>query len=582
MAKAYSYIRFSSAIQQKGDSLKRQTNLREEYLNEHPDLELDTTLNMTDLGISAYDKSNITKGALGHFLDLVKNGKIDRGSYLLVESLDRLSRAQVMDALEVFMGILNAGITIVSLADGIEYSRNDVDNNFTNLMMSIVVMSRATEESATKSRRIRRNWDNKRENISTKRLTLRCPYWMRPTNDKTGFELINENAEIVKTIFKMSKDGIGNSSIAKRLNEECVKHFSKKSNGWHESYIHKILNSKSVYGEFQMHTQRDGVIKSVDEPIENYYPAIMSKEEWHLCKSIRVERRTRGGVSKGKHLSNLFSGLLLCGYCHGSMVMGGTVKKMADGSQRTSRYVACHNARRGLGCKFTQWNYTDLEKQVIEFCRSVDFLSVIKKNNVGVENLENAEKKIIGLDIEIDNQKSKLKNLFSIIEGGSDQIPKSIIERIYEIESEIEKLNNEKKAAELKVSKLKSDAATNSFQQDAINELSEQLSTFSGNELHDLRIRLSQRIKRSIKNIYLHPLGSWISDDKRKVKEAELMEFGFSDIEISRYFNELELSVSKVNRYMMVIFENGDTLRVSSNNVMRNFKTMTIDEYFKK
>ena len=95
MPKAYSYIRFSSAIQLKGDSLKRQTSLREEYLAKHPELELDTTLNLSDLGVSAYDRSNITKGALGRFLQAVKDGKIARGSYLLVESLDRLSRAQV-------------------------------------------------------------------------------------------------------------------------------------------------------------------------------------------------------------------------------------------------------------------------------------------------------------------------------------------------------------------------------------------------------------------------------------------------------------------------------------------------------
>ena len=106
MPKAYSYIRFSTPEQLKGSSLPRQIELSERYIQTHQ-LELDTTLNLRDLGVSAFDRSNVTKGSLGIFLKLVQQGKIEPGSYLLVESLDRLSRAQVMDALQIFLEILN-------------------------------------------------------------------------------------------------------------------------------------------------------------------------------------------------------------------------------------------------------------------------------------------------------------------------------------------------------------------------------------------------------------------------------------------------------------------------------------------
>ena len=88
MPKAYSYIRFSTPEQIKGDSLRRQTMLSEKYALEH-NLDLDITLNLKDLGVSAYDRSNITKGALGVFLKLIQDGKIAPGSFLLIESLDR-------------------------------------------------------------------------------------------------------------------------------------------------------------------------------------------------------------------------------------------------------------------------------------------------------------------------------------------------------------------------------------------------------------------------------------------------------------------------------------------------------------
>ncbi len=183
MATAYSYIRFSTTEQLKGDSLRRQTELSENYASKHG-LTLDTTLNLRDLGISAYDKSNITKGALGIFLRAVEDGHVPSGSYLLVESLDRLSRAQIMDALQVFLGILNAGITIVTLADEVVYSRETANDNWANLIMSIVIMSRATEESATKSKRIRASWDNKRSKLGTEILTARCPAWLKVKADR--------------------------------------------------------------------------------------------------------------------------------------------------------------------------------------------------------------------------------------------------------------------------------------------------------------------------------------------------------------------------------------------------------------
>jgi DNA invertase Pin-like site-specific DNA recombinase len=40
-----------------------------------------------------------SKGALGQFLKLVEQGCIAKGSTLLVENMDRLSREQVLDAL---------------------------------------------------------------------------------------------------------------------------------------------------------------------------------------------------------------------------------------------------------------------------------------------------------------------------------------------------------------------------------------------------------------------------------------------------------------------------------------------------
>lgn len=112
MPTAYSYIRFSSPEQAKGDSLRRQIERSAEYARAHG-LELDHSLR--DLGVSGFKGANRHFGALARFLTLVEAAKIERGSYLLVESLDRLSREEVLKALQLFLAIIHGGITVVTL-----------------------------------------------------------------------------------------------------------------------------------------------------------------------------------------------------------------------------------------------------------------------------------------------------------------------------------------------------------------------------------------------------------------------------------------------------------------------------------
>jgi DNA invertase Pin-like site-specific DNA recombinase len=108
---AYSYIRFSSEKQQLGDSLRRQITMAEDYAARH-DMVLDTH-SYRDMGMSAYKGRNAVEGKLSAFLRAVDGGFVLVQSYLLVESLDRLSRHEVDEALELFLSIIRRGITIV-------------------------------------------------------------------------------------------------------------------------------------------------------------------------------------------------------------------------------------------------------------------------------------------------------------------------------------------------------------------------------------------------------------------------------------------------------------------------------------
>ena len=106
---AYSYIRMSTDLQLKGDSLRRQLEASTRYAAEN-DLDLVEDIRLEDIGVSAFKGANVSGGALGRFFEAVQTGKITRGSYLLVESLDRISRQELRKSLQIFLSIIDAGI----------------------------------------------------------------------------------------------------------------------------------------------------------------------------------------------------------------------------------------------------------------------------------------------------------------------------------------------------------------------------------------------------------------------------------------------------------------------------------------
>ncbi|WP_322789356.1 recombinase family protein [Paraburkholderia hospita] len=119
-------------------------------------LTLDTSLSLRDEGLSAYHQKHVKTGALGLFLRAVEDGKVPPGSVLIVEGLDRLSRAEPILAQGQLSAIIGAGIRVVTAADDRQYSREILKKDPVGLVYSLLTMIRAHEESDTKSKRVRR------------------------------------------------------------------------------------------------------------------------------------------------------------------------------------------------------------------------------------------------------------------------------------------------------------------------------------------------------------------------------------------------------------------------------------------
>ena len=492
MAKAYSYVRFSSPEQAKGDSLRRQLDLSKQYA-EANGLELDTELKMTDLGISAFRGKNRVEGALAGFFKAIESGTVRRGSILLVESLDRLSRAEISDALTSFMQIINAGITLVTLSDNMVYSRKTINANMGSLMMSLVIMARAHEESATKAKRLAASWENKRASIGKKKMTGRCPEWLTLEKDRMQFAEIPERVAIVRRIFDLHCAGHGKRRIADALNLEKIPTWGRgkrKGKGWHASYIDKILHSRAVLGEIHPHRIEDGKRVPVGDPIPGYFPAVITLDQWNKANSGRVH--TGGRTSKA--VNNLFAGIAFDGATEIKMTYIDKACSSRKGGGCT-RYLQSDRRRLEPDAQIPVWNYEEVEWAFLRVMNDLDWSSI---TGHGKSDAAKALAETIAA------QEEKVQLFDKKIERLTEAVTSSTQE-IQPLVAALEKVTGEKTAITAEIKQNRSalqrlESKTAQFAKN-IGAFRQMIKEASQSTSLDLRLRLREEIRSKIARI---------------------------------------------------------------------------------
>ena len=524
MVKCYSYIRFSTPEQLKGDSLRRQLELSEQYARDHG-LQLDTSLQ--DHGLSAYHGLHKIKGALGRFIQLVNEGKIPKGSTLLVESLDRLSREQVLDALTQFTDLIKAGIRIVTLQDHMLYDAESINANIGNLIISLTIMSRAHEESATKSKRLKSAWAQKRHDLNGERkLTGRCPAWLainklatdqKRSNIASELTIIPERAKIIRQIFQMKLAGKGVGSIVKALNQRqgiwkplSPRTKGSKVEGWRESYINKILRNRAVIGEFQPHTfSRDETGKRIrtpdGEPLKNYYPPVIKESLFFEVQKQLRENGQRKGNAGGRvdKCGNLFTHILKCRMCKGPMhfVDKGPLPK---GGQ----YLVCDHARRKMGCEARPIQYDEFEQIFFSNFEELNIADLLPGKDEVQNRLQDLQSLITANNHRIHELDGQEENLSQTIAETADARVRGILEkRLIKALDEKEKLQAENEVHSKEIAGLQKESQELQANIDKAREVYELLGAAKNEEVRiDLRKRLRTEIRKFIDRIAVKPL----------------------------------------------------------------------------
>ncbi len=445
--KAYSYIRFSTPKQAQGDSYRRQLQQAMDYCAEH-NLQLDDKT-IDDFGTSAFRGANMSEGALGRFVDAVKHGEIEQGSYLLVESVDRLSRQAVEEALEQFLAIVRAGIVIVTLSDKQVFRRGQVD--FTKLIVSIVYMARANDESEMKSRRSRAAWSNGREQARKNNKVIansRLPSWL--TRDGEQIAPIPERVAIVNEMFEMAKSGCGYEQIAKVFLDKGYKTFGKEAD-WRPAGIQAVIKSQAVIGVFQPHVIENGHRVPADEPILGYYPTIVSPALFEEVQHLISKRNKHSGSYRKGTFNNLFSGVLRC-QCGESLRYQ---NKGRAGSPRN--YLVCPK-QNTAGCKLPNMLYDKVEPQLLQ---AVFLLNRVMKQRVEGEDKTIALRTTLAelrVQLEVETQKRK-KAAQLVLDNDNDADYRVLFEQCKKktqaLEKQIQRAESDLMSRELSVKTLK-------------------------------------------------------------------------------------------------------------------------------
>jgi DNA invertase Pin-like site-specific DNA recombinase len=358
--RVYSYTRFSTPAQSKGDSLRRQTKAAQDWAAAHG-LTLDDTLTFHDAGLSAWTGEN-EGGQLGAFREAVKAGVVPRGSVLAVESFDRLSRQGIRKTRQVVEDIIDLGVSVVTLTDGKLYDAAALDDPMASIMI-ILTATRAREESDMKSRRVAAAWANKRANAATSVLTKNGPSWLTLSEDRKTWTVDQRKADAVRRVYVLAMEGHGPTAIATRLNKEGATRLDNNSMGtatmWRPVTVEWLLGYSAVVGTLTLNA-RDATAR---ETVEDYFPAVVDVETYATVQAMRTgSKLARGRHAVDQTVRNVLAGLGRCPLC-GHVMTRVTQGQRSAGGEYV--YLVCDGARLKSGCSHKSVRLRNVETALV-------------------------------------------------------------------------------------------------------------------------------------------------------------------------------------------------------------------------
>ena len=250
--KVVAYVRVSSEEDQALKSFNNQLLYYKDYISNHEDwMYCDI---YQDEGISG---STIKKR--NGFQQMLVDAEFGKFDFIITKSISRFAR-NTLDTIKYIRFLKNRGI-------GVYFEEENINTlDMSSELVLTILSSVAQQEIINLSESITYGIHQKMK--EGKPIGFKGCYGYKYDNENDSFEIIEEEAEIVRKIFNMYKDGYGIEKIKQYLNNNKVP-TKNNSEFWRGSVIMKMLRNEKYVGELMLgknctvnHLENKKVIKN--------------------------------------------------------------------------------------------------------------------------------------------------------------------------------------------------------------------------------------------------------------------------------------------------------------------------------
>ncbi|MBR3768537.1 MAG: recombinase family protein [Clostridia bacterium] len=296
-----------------------------------------------------YTGTNFNRPAFQELLDDIEMGYI---SVVIVKDLSRLGRDYVSVGQYTDNYFPEHNVRFIAVNDMVDSDEGENEiAPFKNVMNEMY--ARDISRKVRSAHRIRGNMG---EPLS------QPPYgYMKSPENKKKWIIDTEAAEIVRDIYRMCLDGMGNEAITRELQNRQVlipmaywqskglnrggKKTQPNPYKWCKTTIQKILAQQEYCGDvinFKTYSKNFKNKTRIDNPVENWkifrdvHEPIIDRDTWETVQKL-VARTKRRAPKKENARKHIFSGLIRCADC------GSNMRYHTNTVNKDIHYFSCGN-----------------------------------------------------------------------------------------------------------------------------------------------------------------------------------------------------------------------------------------------
>ena len=310
------YGRVSTQHEAQVDALGNQMQWYDDQLRYHPNWQVvDRYIDEGITGTSAKKRPS--------FMKMLSDAKCGKFDLIVTREVCRFARNTV-DTLQLTRELRNFGVEVFFVSDNIWTMDGDGE-----LRLSIMA-TMAQEESRNISENTR--WGVVRRFENGKMIVNHNKFMGYTKNENGDLVIVQEEAEIVRLIFRLYLEGYSAKKISQYLEENGIKTATGQDK-WYDSVIFKMLRNEKYMGDALLQktytvnfmTKKKVINKGIVPQyyVEDDHEPIIPKELFYRVQEELARRASmnKSAVTRKKNQKSKFSseyaltGLLLCGNC---------------------------------------------------------------------------------------------------------------------------------------------------------------------------------------------------------------------------------------------------------------------------